>query len=235
MKQLQPRGLNRRRVEQLLSKTKQLKSIGDRIEALSRNFIGRPYTQNPLVGSADTPEVFVASLDGFDCVTLVETVLALARARRVDDFAAELRKIRYKDGSFQWNQRNHYTTVWIFNNIAERIVMLLAIRGVPAITRKRLLNVVPGLMPVRASLRCVPKRAVPRLESHLQTGDVIFFVSTKKNLDVFHWGIIVRNGAALRMRHASRSAKRVVEQELKDFLKANRMAGVMVARPREMK
>jgi hypothetical protein len=234
MKQLRPRGLNRRRVEQLLSKTKHLDSIGERIEALSRDFLGKPYIQNPLIGSADTPEVFVASLDGFDCVTFIETILALARASSSNDFAVELRKIRYREGWVKWNYRNHYTTNWIWNNLLERNAMLVSIRGVPAVTRKRLLNVVPRLMPVRASIRCVPKRAVPRLESHLQTGDVIFFVSTKKNLDVFHWGIIVRDGESTRMRHASRSAKRVVEQNLKDFLKANRMAGVMVVRPREM-
>ncbi len=34
------------------------------------------------------------------------------------------------------------------------------------------------------------------------------------------------------MRHASRSRGFVVEQELSEFLKANRMAGVIVARPR---
>src|SRR5215469_13420182 len=108
MKQLQVRGLNRRRVEQLLSKTKHLDSIGERIEALSRCFVGHPYTSNPLIGSPDTPEVLVASLDGFDCVTFIETILALARASNVDDFAARLRRIRYKKGWVQWNRRNHY-------------------------------------------------------------------------------------------------------------------------------
>jgi hypothetical protein len=33
------------------------------------------------------------------------------------------------------------------------------------------------------------------------------------------------------MRHASRSQGSVVEQELSEFLKANRMAGVIVVRP----
>ena len=46
---------------------------------------------------------------------------------------------------------------------------------------------------------------MPRLEPHLQSGDLIFFVSTRKNLDVFHAGIIVRDGKRVLMRHASRS------------------------------
>ena len=63
-------------------------------------------------------------------------------------------------------------------------------------------------------VKCVPKAAVRRLEPHLQTGDLIFFVSTRKNLDVFHAGIIVRDGENILMRHASRSQDGVVEQEL---------------------
>ena len=36
------------------------------------------------------------------------------------------------------------------------------------------------------------------------------------------------------MRHASRSKGFVVEQELSEFLKSNRMAGVIVMRPRPL-
>jgi signal peptidase I len=71
------------------------------------------------------------------------------------------------------------------------------------------------------------------MEPHLQSGDLIFFVSTRKNLDVFHAGIIVRDSKKVLMRHASRSQGLVVEQELSEFLKANRMAGVIVMRPQE--
>ena len=60
----------------------------------------------------------------------------------------------------------------------------------------------------------------------------MFFVSTRRNLDVFHAGILVRDGKNIRLRHASRSQRSVVEQELTEFLKANRMAGVIVVRPR---
>jgi len=69
----------------------------------------------------------------------------------------------------------------------------------------------------------------------LHSGDLIFFVSTRRTLDVFHAGIIVRDGNTVLMRHASRSHGFVVEQELSEFLKANRMAGVIVARPQGVK
>ena len=102
---------------------------------------------------------------------------------------------------------------------------------VPTLSRERILNVVPGLDPQRTRMKCVPKLAVPRLERYLRSGDLIFFASTRKNLDMFHAGIIVRDGEKILMRHASRSQGGVVEQELSEFLKANRMAGVIVVRP----
>ena len=67
---------------------------------------------------------------------------------------------------------------------------------------------------------------------HLKTSDLIFFASTKRRLDIFHCGIVVRDGERLRMRHAARSRNGVVEQDLDDFLKDNRMAGVIVVRPK---
>jgi len=69
------------------------------------------------------------------------------------------------------------------------------------------------------------------LMPHLDTGDLMFFASTRKHLDVFHCGVLVRDGDRLRMRHASRSRKGVVEQDLDEFLKNNRMAGVIAVRP----
>jgi N-acetylmuramoyl-L-alanine amidase-like len=229
-----PRGLRRRRVERLLLATRSERSIGGRIDALSGHFLGYPYQPNPLIGSADRAEVFTASLDGFDCVTYVETIVALARAYNVDDFIGWLRKIRYKRGRIQWARRNHYMTQWIRNNVREGIIEPVAIAAVPTVSRERVLNLVPGLPTERARVKCVPKPAIPRLAAHLRSADLIFFVSTRRNLDVFHEGIIVREGAKMLMRHASRSQGGVVEQELDDFLKANRMAGVIAMRPREM-
>jgi cell wall-associated NlpC family hydrolase len=207
------------------------RSTGSRIDAFSRHFLGRSYQPNPLIGSAATAEVFTASLNEFDCVTYIETVLALARASSVDNFAERLRKIRYERGRIQWDRRNHYMTRWIRNNLRAGLLSKISMPAVPTVTLERVLNVVPGLAPCRTRLKCVPKRAVPRLEGYLKTGDLMFFASTRKHLDVFHAGIIVRDGKRVLMRHASRSRGRVVEQELPDFLKTNRMAGVIVVRP----
>jgi len=231
MRRPQPRDLDRRRVAQLLSQTRYERSAGRGIDAVSRHFVGSAYKSNPLVGSAETSEVFTASLAGFDCVTYVETVLALARASSIDEFVNWLRHIRYEHGLIQWERRNHYMTQWIRNNIRNRIVRPVLLPAVPEVIRERTLNVVSGLAAQQTRLRCVPKQALPRLEPHLQNGDLIFFVSTRRNLDVFHVGIIVRDDRTLRIRHASRSRGMVIEQLLSDFLEANRMTGVIVVRP----
>ena len=234
MKHPQPRGLSRRRVDQLLSKIKRDRSAASRIDVLSRHFLGRSYKPNPLIGSSDTAEVFTAALDGFDCVTYIETVVALARASNTNDFTDWLRKIRYEQGRIQWDRRNRYMSLWLRNNVRNRILKPISMSTLPTVSRDRVLNVVPGLDPQRTRIKSVPKAAVPRLERHLQTGDLIFFASTRKNLDIFHAGIIVLDGKKVLMRHASRSQGSVVEQELSEFLKANRMAGVIVVRPQQV-
>ena len=228
----QPRGLSRQRVEKLLSKVKSNGSAGSRIEFLSRHFLGRPYKINPLIGSVSTPEVFTASLDDFDCVTYVETVLALSRASSARSFIEGLRNIRYDKGRIEWNRRNHYMSRWIRNNARSGTVRPVPSKA-PPVVKERTLDMVPGLAPIRARFECVPKSFIRRLASDIRTGDLIFFASTRPRLDVFHCGILVKDGDHLRLRHASRSRGGVVEQHLDEFLKNNRMAGVIVVRPVE--
>ena len=233
MEHAHPPRLSRRRVEQLLSKAKSQRSAGSRIEILSRHFLGLPYQSNSLIGSAGTPEVFTLSLDAFDCVTYVETILALSIASNADEFVEWLRRIRYEQGRIAWERRNHYMTGWIRSNVRAGTLRRMSLPGVATVVKDRRLDDVPGLPPVRARFSCVPRRAIGKLVRRLQTGDLIFFASTRKQLDVFHCGIIVRNANRVLMRHASRSRGGVVEQDLNDFLKANRMAGVITARPEE--
>jgi hypothetical protein len=218
-------------VTQLLSKSKLEPSVASRIDVISHYFVGHRYQENPLIGSADSAEVFTASFAGLDCVTYIETVLALARADSVEDFVGWLRKIRYDRGRIEWKSRNHYMTAWIRNNERQGVIRPVSAPDAPIVSKERVLSVVPGLAAQQTRLRCVPKAAMSRLEPHLQSGDLIFFVSTRKNLDVFHAGIIARDGEEVFLRHASRSQGVVVEQALGEFLKANRMAGVIAMRP----
>ena len=47
-------------------------------------------------------------LDSFDCVTFLETSLALARARDTSDLLVRMDSIRYLDGRVEWRWRNHF-------------------------------------------------------------------------------------------------------------------------------
>ena len=186
-------------------KTKFHGSAANRIEVLSRHFLGDPYKANALIGSSDTPEVFTASLDGFDCVTYIEAILALSRASNANDFTQWLQRIRYENGRIEWARRNHYMSVWIRNNTKAGVVRLVSMPAQVTVTRSRVLNLLPGLAPKRVRVKCLRKSDVHRIEPSLETGDLMFFASTRKNLDIFHCGIIVRNDRTLLMRHASRS------------------------------
>ncbi len=233
MKHAEPRGLSRRRIEKILSRTKTQSSAGARMEVFSRLFLAHPYKSNPLVGSVERPEIFTASLNDFDCVTYIETVLALTQASSAPGFIDTLRRIRYEAGKIEWERRNHYMTGWIRSNTGEGIVRRVFPRGISTIRKDRTLNVVPGLRPKRTQFECVPKSHFREFKPYLKTGDLIFFASTRRHLDVYHCGVIVRSGDRVLLRHASRSRAAVVEQELSEFLKANRMAGVIVVRPAE--
>ncbi len=192
--------------------------------------LGRPYVAHPLIGSAERQEVLTVSLAGFDCVTYLETVLGLALARPAA-FVETLRRIRYRDGRVAWRERHHYLTAWIRHNAHAGFLRRVVLPA--SVSRRRVLRAVPGLPPRRATIRCSPKRVFWRARAAVETGDVLAFASTRPGLDVFHAGIAVWSGGALRMRHASRSRGRVVEQDLAEFLDANTMAGVIVARPVE--
>ena len=211
---------------------KRVQPVALRVESISRQFLGRPYVTNPLIGSAETPEVFTGAMDGFDCVTYMETVVARAYARTAKDFASYLRRIRYDGGRVDWKRRNHYMTNWIRNNARAGLVRRVNL-GAVSVAKQRRLDMVRGLPPQNQRFSCIPKRSLAKIAGKIHSGDLIFFASTRPHLDVFHCGIVIRDGERLLLRHASRSQGGVVEQELSSFLKANRMAGVILARPVE--
>ncbi len=200
---------------------------------LSKPYLGAPYAVSPLTGSAATPEVFTSSRDGFDCVTFVETAYALALS---DDasFPDALRALRYENGEVAWRSRNHYMTDWIAN--AERAGWLtragLGVRG-KSVTRT--LRAVPGLPPRRREIRYIPAAVLRGAARRLRSGDLVCFLSTREDLDVFHCGIVVRKGGAVLLRHATKSRGVVVEERLSAFLDANPTPGLIVARPTSRK
>lgn len=227
-----PHDLDRKRIGELLRELRPLRGIGARIDWVSRQWVGSPYLGCPLGGAADLAEVFSASLEGFDCVTYVESVLALAAADSVDEFADNLRLIRYRDGIVSWATRNHYMTAWIRENERAGFVRNRT-RGRGLVRRDRHLDVVDGIPAQDVRVASIRKNDFIQRDGDVHTGDLAFFASTRRNLDVFHCGILIRGKEAVRMRHAARSRGRVVEEAVTDVLARNRMAGVILVRPEE--
>lgn len=104
------------------------------------SLIGAPYQANPLDRDAEgTAEPLRAGFDGFDCVTYVETVLALARTLAVGktapaDYTAELAKLRYRNGEPGYCARQHYFGDWAETQAAAGVLdeVTTAIAGDPA-------------------------------------------------------------------------------------------------------
>jgi hypothetical protein len=204
--------------------------IEARINRISRMFVGRRYADNPLGGGPHTQEVFRASFDSFDCVTYVETVISLASSNTPEGFYRKLRTLRYEEGKIGWRTRNHFMTTWLRRNIKRGSIVDLT-RGQGTLSKTRTLSGVAGLQPQQVTFRYYPKRLISRVRSRVRTGDLMIFVSTKKHLDVFHMGILICEDHRLLLRHATRSVGKVIEQNVDDFLQANRMTGFIIARP----
>ena len=214
----------------LLNACRDIDEFGRRLERVSAHLLGSPYLNNPLGGGPDEQESLVIRFDGFDCVTYVETALALACARDADQFADRLREMRYSGGKVDWRSRNHYMVEWIKKNQRRGIVKDIT-DGPRAVTKTRRLSIIRELPARTVTFRVFPKRALAHVSRVAQTGDVALFASTRRNLDVFHMGFIIRRGDKVWLRHASRAAAQVVEQPLAEFLKAQRMSGIILLRP----
>lgn len=218
-------------VRQLIASVASVEAIGSRIELVSEQLLGRPYLTRPLIGSPTTREALVSRVDGFDCVTFVETVLALAAVDSPADFTRQLAAIRYRDGEIAWASRLHYATDWSAYQIGRGLLADFTTQP-ESLWRQKHLHRVKGLPPRHSSYRYYPKRAFPLIAPTLMTGDIIFFVSGSPGLDTNHLGIVIRRGDQLWLRNASRRQRQVVDEPLADYLRHHRMAGFFINRPR---
>jgi hypothetical protein len=223
-------GLNTGKARGLLREAADRASLADRIEAISARLLGLPYLENPLGGGPDSRESLRIPLEGFDCVTYIETVLALACSPSVEEFVDAVRLMRYEKGRIDWFRRNHYMVDWAEKNEKRKLVKNIT-AGPEAVKISRRLTIVKGLPALDAEFDCIPKRRVNGVADRVETGDVILFVSARKNLDVFHTGFIVKRDGELFLRHATRSKGKVIDQKLSEFLKSHRMSGVILLRP----
>jgi len=225
-----PFGLDPAEVEQILKVAAGQPGLGKRIDRISELFLSRTYIEGSLGGGAELPEQLRISLSAFDCVTFMESVLALALARTVDEFIDAIRRIRYKDGEIDWRHRNHYMVDWASNNEESGFIKNIT-DGPFAVEKTCTLSLIAGLPAKTTTFLYFPTQSSGKVAGLFETGDLIFFVSMKNTLDVFHTGLLVKRERVLLMRHATRTAGAVIEQDLIEFMSQNEMPGFILLRP----
>ncbi|MEB3196231.1 MAG: N-acetylmuramoyl-L-alanine amidase-like domain-containing protein [Candidatus Sericytochromatia bacterium] len=238
-------------------------NVGRRTHQVGRALLGQPY----LAGSLNTfqpshqDEPVVARFDGFDCVTLVETALAIARAEDLGErswsaFKRELERVRYRDGHQRgYVSRLHYFSEWLRDNDRRGIVQDLT-ASLGGVEDRRPLNFMSthraayrnlasdatfaAIQGVESRLSqqarwVIPKAKLSSVMPLLQSGDIVAFATDIDGLDVVHTGLIERGeDGEVRLLHAPQPGEvvQVSRKNLMDYTSGiARQVGLMVARP----
>ena len=202
----------------------------ERTAFFARKFAGVPYVAHTLEGE---PEVLRVNLDGLDCTTLVDVVMALSytlgeRRTGWQDFVYNLRRMRYRGGEVDgYPSRLHYNCDWAIDNIHRGnfedftrnlphvVYMVRTIDFMSSNADKYpALADSANLARVRTTEGGFRNHRFPYIktidsgqkdvQAKLREGDVVAFVSNLKNLDVTHMGILVRESdGKLHVLHAS--------------------------------
>ena len=196
---------------------------------------GTPYVAQTLeaylrAGGSPRAEPLTCSLSHFDCVTLVEACLAVARVAETDGppswerFGREVERMRYRGGERRgYASRLHYFSEWIADGERRGLVTDLGaeLGGVEDTRPLRFMTEHRGSYPalsddaVLAEIgeverrldaqprRLVPTGRIPQVADRIETGDVLAFATAIPGLDVTHAAFAYRDrGGVLRVLHA---------------------------------
>ena len=181
-------------------------------------------------GSPSRTEPLTLHLDRFDCVSLVESCLAVARVAHGSEppawqaFAREMERMRYRGGERGgYDTRLHYFSEWLDDNARRGLVRILGEElGGRADTRPlRFMSTHPDSYPALAvpavlarieemerTLDDSPRWVIPTAQiaavsDRLESGDILAFATSIEGLDVTHSAFAYRDdGGVLRVLHA---------------------------------
>jgi hypothetical protein len=91
-------------------------TLAERVVEVTDEFLGAPYVLSPLgEGPGASPDADpLMRFDAFDCTTFVETSMALALAKDLDEARLLLEVIRYRDAKVDYLARRHFPEAeWI--------------------------------------------------------------------------------------------------------------------------
>lgn len=220
------------RAEGLASRDVALGRAAARVGELAQ---GTPYQANTLeayikAGGDPAVEPLEVSLTKFDCVTLVESCLALARLAATEGeptwegFGKEIERMRYRGGArTDYASRLHYFSEWISDGARRGLVrdMGAELGGEPDSRPLRFMSAHGNRYPafshyaewekVREMERSldgstrmvVLKEHIPEVQDRIETGDVLGFATSIQELDVTHAAFAYRTeDGVLRVLHA---------------------------------
>ena len=227
---------------------------------------GTPYVAHTLeayLGAGTPPdrEPLTLSLTRFDCVTLVESCLGVARAAAGpaatawDRFATEVERMRYREGERAgYASRLHYFSEWIADGARRGLVRDLGgelggtadTRPLRFMTEHRtsyaaladedvfrdIARIEQGLAQPR---RVIPTARIAAVADRIESGDVLAFATAIPGLDVTHAAFAYRgDDGVLRVLHAplSGGVVEITRRTLPEYVAAiRRSTGILVARP----
>lgn len=225
---------------------------------VGQTFLGTPYVAKTLeIGESES---LVINLQGMDCTTYVENVLAFSTLlmegkMNFDSFASTLENIRYKDGKLDgYASRLHYFSEWIVNNEQKKLLedVTAEIGGIEIKKDINFMSTHRDLYPflqdeenfkkIKASenylnhqsICILPQDQIEANENQIMNGDIIALTTSITGLDITHTGIAIREkDGRIHLLHASSSGKvEVSELPLVEYLKKiKKNTGIMVARP----
>jgi len=224
-----------------------IEDVGERIEFLSRRFLGVAYKGSTLIGDIDRPEVLVIDLEGVDCLTLIEYIEAMRRSDSFTQFVENLRKVRYTGGYVSYERRKHFFTDWIQetkDSLPDSLKFIedvtLKVGGSRTRRVYKRLNlkgdgssILRGIPFKEREISYIPSRAVDEtIVERLKTGDYAGIYSEEEGIDVSHVGIVIKSSDRVYLRHASSRAdlRRVVDEEFRGYISGK--PGLVIFRPR---
>ena len=233
--------------------------IGTNMVAIGKTFIGIPYVAKTLeIGETES---LVINLQGLDCTTFVENVLAFGlmvknHKKDFDSYTHYLETIRYKNGKLNgYASRLHYFSEWIANNEQKDLLkdMTSEIGGSESSKDINFMSTHRELYPFlkdsgnfnkikaseeflkRQSICILPQDQIEAQEHLIQSGDIIALTTSIEGLDITHTGIATREAdGRIHLLHASTGSMEVEVSKLPlaDYLKGIKSnTGIMVARP----
>ncbi len=234
-------------------------SMGEIVQQIAQEFLGAEYQAGLLDRSLQ--ETLVISLQKFDCLLLVETVMAIANNIATDNdsyqaFSAKIENQRYWNGKMNgYCSRLHYFSDWLKDN-QRRGNLINITKNLGGVYTPKQLNFMtnhrrsyPVLASSEANYQCIaaveaslqgealhyiPTAKIKNIYNQLQPGDIIGVATNIPGLDVTHTGFVYRQGNdRVGLLHASPVGKVAIAQDLQTYIsRVERAIGIIVARPR---